>query len=187
MIKIRHADLTEKYKTYEWMCLSDTAKMHMGQPDFPNNPIPSWEEFKEDFEDFYYQEETRAKGSVMIIYDNEEEIGCLCYACFHLKPQKAELDIWLKGADYCGKGIGTKALRDLCEYLELNYNIKDYLIRPSVNNHRAIRAYEKIGFKKVIKDEIESTINEFLLPEFLDEYGDGDHGFEETEVLVKTN
>ena len=27
----------------------------------PNNPIPSWEEFNEGFEDFYYQEETREK------------------------------------------------------------------------------------------------------------------------------
>lgn len=32
----------------------------------------------------------------MIIQDGDEEIGCVCYACFHLKPQKAELDIWLK-------------------------------------------------------------------------------------------
>ncbi|HOA81500.1 MAG TPA: hypothetical protein PKK61_10640 [Defluviitaleaceae bacterium] len=96
MVKIRHADISEKHKTYEWLCLSDTASMHMGEPDFPNNPIPSWEEFNEGFEDFYYQEETREKGSVMIIQDGDEEIGCVCYACFHLKPQKAELDIWLK-------------------------------------------------------------------------------------------
>jgi diamine N-acetyltransferase len=63
----------------------------------------------EDFEDFYYQEENRDKGLVMVIQLNDEEIGCLCYACFHLKPQKAELDIWLKGKEYCGMGYGTNA------------------------------------------------------------------------------
>lgn len=67
MIRIRHADITEMHKTYEWLCLSDTASMHMGELDYPNSPIPSWEEFKEDFEDFYYQDETREKGSVMIV------------------------------------------------------------------------------------------------------------------------
>lgn len=184
MLKIRHAHITEKYKTYEWLCLSDTAHMHMGEPDYPNNPILSWDEFKESFEDFYYQEEARDKGSVMIIKYNEEEIGCLCYACFHLKPQKSELDIWLKGKEYCGNGNGTKALKILCEYLESYYNIKDYIIRPSAKNHRAIRAYEKVGFEKVKQNEKERVINEFLLPEFLNEYGNGDYGFENTEVLT---
>jgi diamine N-acetyltransferase len=187
MVEIRHADITEKYKTYEWLCLSDTAPMHMGEPDYPNNPIPSWDEFEGGFEDFYYQEATRGKGSVMIIQHDGEEIGCLCYACFHLKPQKAELDIWLKGKGYCGNGNGTKALKALCDYLESNYNMKEYIIRPSVKNYRAVRAYEKVGFKKVQENEKEKMINEFLLPEFLSEYGDGDYGFEDTAILIKTS
>lgn len=185
MIKLRHADLSEKYKTYEWLCLSDTAQMHMGEPDFPNSPIPSRDEFEKDFEDFYYQEAGRFRGSVMIIQHGEEEIGCVCYACFHLKPQSAELDIWLKGQEYCGKGHGTKALISLCEYLETNFNMKDYIIRPSKKNVRAVRAYEKAGFKKVLPSQKKSIVGDFLLPEFLSVYGDGDYGFEETEVLTR--
>ena len=109
MLKIRHANLTEKHKTYEWLCLSDTASMHMGAPDYPNSPAPTWAEFNEDFEDFYYVEKGRTKGSVMIIEEDGAEIGCLCYACFHLQPDKAELDIWLNAKEHCGKGAGTKA------------------------------------------------------------------------------
>mgnify|MGYP001454459278 CR=1 FL=1 len=30
MISIRHARVDEKHKTYTWLCLSDTASMHMG-------------------------------------------------------------------------------------------------------------------------------------------------------------
>lgn len=56
MLTIRHADLEEKYKTYEWLCLSDTTQMHMGGSNYPNNPILSWDEFNEEFEDFYYQD-----------------------------------------------------------------------------------------------------------------------------------
>lgn len=183
MIRIRHAYITEKYKTYEWLCLSDTVQMHMGEPDYPNNPILTWDEFKEEFDDLYYLEQARHKGSVMIIENNEEEIGCLCYACFHLKPKSAELDIWLKSKEYCGKGYGTKALTSLCEYLESHYNIKNFIIRPSVKNIRAIKAYEKAGFKKA--DKKKEIIYSFLESEFINEYGTGDYGFDETEVLIK--
>lgn len=185
MLTIRHATLSEKQKTYEWLCLSDTAPMHMGAPDYPNSPIPSWDEFNEDFDDFYYEEEGRAKGSVMIILQDDEEIGCLCYACFHLKPQRAELDIWLKALAYCNKGIGTMALNALCDYLKLNFAIKDFIIRPAVKNTRAVRAYEKVGFVKVPIEDREKIVADYLLPEYLAVYGDGDYGFEDTEVLIK--
>jgi len=157
----------------------------MGAPEYPDNPIPDWEGFKRDFEDFYYQEAGRSKGSIMIIEENGEEIGCLCYACFHLNPGRAELDIWLKGQRYCGKGNGTKALIMLTEYLNSSYSIKKFIIRPSVKNERAIRAYEKAGFKKVSANKKEKTINEFVRSEYLAEYGPGDYGFAGTEVLIK--
>jgi diamine N-acetyltransferase len=52
MITIRHANIAEKKKTYNWLCLSDTADMHMGEPDYPESPIPDWLQFQEDFRDF---------------------------------------------------------------------------------------------------------------------------------------
>ena len=109
---IRHALINEKRKTYEWMCLSDTATAHMGGKDFSENPIPTWDEFQASFEDFYYTENNRASGSVMIISDGNKEVGCTCYACFHMHKQMAELDIWLKSESECGKGIGTQALKN---------------------------------------------------------------------------
>lgn len=29
------------------------------------------------------------------------------------------------------------------------------------------------------------TISDYLLPEFISEYGEGDYGFEDTEVMIK--
>lgn len=185
MITIRHATLLEKHKTYEWLCLSDTTPMHMGEPNFPNSPVPSWDAFNEDFEDFYYQESGRDQGSVMIISKDDEEIGCLCYACFHLKPHKAELDIWLKERAYCGNGYGTQALSALIDYLEEKLKIDAFIIRPSSKNARAVKAYEKVGFEKVANGDKKNTVKDFLLPEYFDVYGEGDYGFEETEVLTK--
>lgn len=181
MLSIRHAMLSEKEKTYQWLCLSDTAGMHMGEPDYPESPIPDWIQFQEDFEDFYYLQDGRSKGSVMIIENDGEEIGCLCYACFHLKPDAAELDIWMKEKKYCGQGLGPQALQVLLQYLAEVQSIKSFLIRPSEKNNRAIAAYEKVGFVRAADKE--STIREFLKSEYINELGPGDYGFENTAVL----
>lgn len=39
----------------------------MGEPDFPENPIPNRMQFEEDFQDFYYLENGRKQGSLMIV------------------------------------------------------------------------------------------------------------------------
>jgi diamine N-acetyltransferase len=182
MITIRHARLNEKKKSYEWLCLSDTAEMHMREPNYTESPIPDWDQFDQDFEDFYYSESSQDKGSVMIIEKDNIELGCLCYACFHLKPNRAELDIWLKSKEYCGYGFGTAALKLLVEYLREEKNTFNFIIRPSEKNVRAIRSYEKTGFVKVKNKE--QTIKEYLLDKYIVEYGDGDYGFEDTAILV---
>lgn len=183
MINIRHARIDEKYKIYQWLSLSDTAIMHMGKPNFPESPIPNWLQFQEDFEDFYFQKDGREKGSVLIITLDNEEIGCLCYARFHLQPGRAELDIWLKAQKYCGHGYGTDALEKMMEYLKSNMNINKFLIRPSKKNIPAIKSYQKAGFSKV--NDKKAVINEYLLPEYLKEYADGDYGFENTTVMIR--
>lgn len=109
MISIRYSTLAEKRKVYEWLCFSDITSMCMGEPDYPENPAPTWEQYLNDFEDFYFIEEEKHLGSVMIIEKEGEEIGCICHNNFHMKPNCTELDIWMKSKAYCGKGYGTEA------------------------------------------------------------------------------
>ncbi len=179
---IRHALINEKRKTYEWMCLSDTATAHMGGKDFSENPIPTWDEFQASFEDFYYTENNRASGSVMIISDGNKEVGCTCYACFHMHKQMAELDIWLKSESECGKGIGTQALKNTINYLNKKLDINKFLIRPSEKNSRAIKSYQKAGFAYC--NNKEAVLQSFYKPNLFDTYKDGDYGFEGTAVLI---
>lgn len=182
MISLRHATLDDKRKSYEWLCLSDTTSSHMGAPDYPENPIFTWEEFQEAFEDFYYTEEQKEQGAVMIAKHNDEEIGCLCYACFHLQPNSAELDIWFKSESVCGKGYGSKALKELIDYLHSTLNIKKFIIRPSEKNIRAVKSYEKAGFTRVTDKA--ATIKEYFKEEYFKEHGSGDYGYENTAVLI---
>ncbi len=58
-------------------------------------------------------------------------------------------DILLGEAKICGKGVGTKVLTIMIDYL-FDMTIADVLyIDPQTWNHRAIRCYEKCGFKPV--------------------------------------
>ncbi len=182
MLTIRHATLADKPVAYEWLCCSDTTSLHLGPPDYPESPVPTREEFERDFEDLYFLPAGRRQGAVTIIERAGEPIGCLCYACFHLQPGAAELDIWLKERRLCGLGLGTEALRLLVEHLRRELGITRFLIRPSTRNTRAIRAYAKAGF--VDRPEKIPALRSFLKEEFWDAYGGGDYGLEGTAVMT---
>jgi diamine N-acetyltransferase len=184
MLKIRHAEISEKRKVYEWLCLSDTAPLHMGAPNYPESPIPTWTEYCRDFADFYFLPSEKDKGSVLVIESEGKEIGNMCYACFHLREGAAELDIWMNSLVNCGKGYGSAALKLLLEYLHKELRINSFIIRPSIKNARAIAAYKKAGFIQVDDDIKHLAVQSFLLPENLKEYGAGDYGVSETAVLV---
>jgi aminoglycoside 6'-N-acetyltransferase len=49
------------------------------------------------------------------------------------------------------KGIGTKIIRIFIEYISQHKDVDIIILDPDVSNHRAIRSYEKSGFKKVKK------------------------------------
>lgn len=49
------------------------------------------------------------------------------------------------------KGIGTKMIRIFIEYISQDKDVDIIIVDPVVSNIRAIRCYEKCGFKKVKK------------------------------------
>ncbi|EJQ52096.1 GNAT family N-acetyltransferase [Bacillus wiedmannii] len=50
---------------------------------------------------------------------------------------------------YWGKGIGTKLVQAAITYIMENAGAEAIAMDPKVNNERAIKCYEKCGFKKV--------------------------------------
>ncbi len=175
----------DKRKAYAWLCQSETTKSHMGPPDFEDHPIPSWEEYCADFEDWYFDGSQPEKGQLWMITLGNEPIGAVCYSSFHLRNTGAELDIWMATDAHCGKGFGSEAIRLLCDHLQNHLGIGQFIIRPSERNARAVRAYEKAGFVRVPKDEKQLVVQEFLLEEYWDAYGQGDYGNGDDVVLVK--
>ena len=57
------------------------------------------------------------------------------------------MDQFIGEPEYWNKGIGTSFLKLMSDYLKENMSAYAILLDPHQNNHRAIRAYEKAGFK----------------------------------------
>jgi len=178
------ATLEDRQSIYEWCFQSETTKYHAGPPDFPNNPIPTYEEFyaSDDggYTEYYFTGARPGDGRGFLIVAGEEAIGFISYCAFHLKPAIAEFDIWMKAESYCGSGFGVDALTALGDYLNREMGISEIIIAPSGKNIRAVRAYEKAGFEKTNK-----VMPAFLKAEYITVFGDGDYGADETVILVK--
>lgn len=111
--------------------------------------MPSWEEFCEDYLPFFFDGSREEIGRSLLILVDDTPIGQINY---HRTPNRTncyELDIWMSGENYCAKGFGVAALRNLSNHLIQKFNSPEIIIRPSENNKRAIRAYEKAGFQRV--------------------------------------
>jgi diamine N-acetyltransferase len=107
-------------------------------------------------------------------------VGFISYSAFHLKPHSAELDIWMKDEANCGKGFGNDAILALSNYLNQQLAIDLLILAPSNKNIRAIKSYEKSGFKRTNK-----MMSDFLSKDYQSLYGTGDCGVSGTAILIK--
>ena len=91
---------------------------------------------------------------------NNEAIGYTSIKGINETEARAEVGIAIMERQYRGQGYGTEALRHVAEYAfnKLGLTLLGLTVFPS--NQRAIRAYEKVGFRKTRVLE-----NSWLLPD----------------------
>lgn len=72
------------------------------------------------------------------------------------KPSVFCMDLFIAEEDYLNKGYGTEIVKQFAEKLFTEFKAKIIYIDPSLTNKRAIRCYEKAGFKflKIANDGI---------------------------------
>ena len=59
------------------------------------------------------------------------------------------IDQFIGEPEYWNKGIGTKFMKLVLQYLTKEKNADIIILDPHADNPRAIRCYEKVGFKKI--------------------------------------
>ncbi len=95
-----------------------------------------------------------------IIEYNEKNIGYIQYYKLDdveitrlLQSDKNDscygVDLFIGETDYWNIGIGTQVMRKITKYLCDEKNAKYIIVDPQCRNLRAIKCYEKSGFKKI--------------------------------------
>ena len=83
----------------------------------------------------------------------------------HEDPGTFCIDLFIAETDYLNKDYGTQIVKEFTEKLVAEFSAKKILIDPAASNKRAIRCYEKAGFKFVenVYDGItECTVMQFI-------------------------
>jgi len=84
---------------------------------------------------------------VIVLPQEDVAIGMIGLRWSALPHHAAELSMWL-GKPYWGQGYGTDAIRVLLRYAFRELGLHKIFLRVLVSNTRAIRCYEKCGFKR---------------------------------------
>lgn len=143
---LRPSTFADKESIYNWLALSDITQLMLGSPNFSEVKIPTYEEFGKDYVDYFFDGSAPEMGRSFVICVANEQVGQINYNLYGEDDCIAELDIWLKGKKYLGKGYGSEAIEVLCNYLFTALKVKKIIIAPSARNIRAIKAYQKAGF-----------------------------------------
>lgn len=151
LVVLRPASINERRLIFEWLALSDIAGLMSGPPTFPERPVPTWEQFQEDYLEYYFNDSALLLGRCYLIEVDGISIGQINYNDIEVFDgvTRVELDLWMRSKEHCGKGYGTDALNTLCQFLAERMWVQEFMVQPSARNPVAIRAYEKAGFKQL--------------------------------------
>ncbi len=147
-VTLRRARLIDRPRIHEWMTQSDLTSNMMGAPLFPDHPIPSLEEFSADYVNAYFDGTRPYDGRVFVIVAGGDEIGAVSHGPIDLLNDVTELDIWLAERRLTSRGLGSEALVLLADWLQAQYGVNRFLVRPSRRNVRALRAMRRAGFRE---------------------------------------
>lgn len=146
-VSIRRARLADRPRVYEWLVQSDLTPNVFG-PLFPERDAPTLEQFSSEYVNSYFDGTRPYSGRMFIIALGTDEVGCVSHGRIDLLNDVVELDIWLAERQLTGRGVGSDALVLLADWLQANYGVNRFLVRPSRRNVRALRAMRRAGFRE---------------------------------------
>lgn len=82
-----------------------------------------------------------------LLTGNEQLIGSIGFKEVNLPARSAAIYIVIGHKSYWGKGYGTDALIAFCRYLFTQWNFHRLSLDTWSENTRAVKAYQKVGFK----------------------------------------
>jgi RimJ/RimL family protein N-acetyltransferase len=135
----------------DWLYRSDVTPSMLGPPLYPERPASPPGEDGGGYEPHFFDGSAPELGRCYLILAGGEPVGQVSYNDIHEHGgrRRTELDIWMRNESCCGRGHGTDALGALCLHLHDRLNVAEFMVQPSARNPRAIRAYERAGFRRL--------------------------------------
>ena len=131
--KVTHSDLNKFPLWYE----------RIDGPGLFSNFIPTTFKTFEDSNDLLW----------FIIMDDEDEIGTIWFEKKNPDKMKYDLGIYLNRTDLFGKGIGGTLIKYAIDTFLSKNDTEELYLDVRKENLRAIRSYEKLGFKTIYEGE----------------------------------
>lgn len=144
-ISLRPMLLSERRKFFRWATHSDATDWWYGER--YGDEIPGYEGFKLDWSEAYFDLQKPEHGQCFIILFQGEEVGQINYNPINRADRATEMDILIADKKNYGKGIGSGAIRLLCNYLFEVLNVSRVRIEVLRQNERAFYSYQKGGFR----------------------------------------
>jgi len=88
-----------------------------------------------------------------IIMDDNDEIGTIWFERENLDKMNYVLGIYLNRIDLFGKGIGRRVIKSAMDTILSGKDVQGLYLGVRKENIRAIRCYEKFGFKTIHEGE----------------------------------
>lgn len=156
-LQLSPATISKRKQIFLWLTRSNLTGEMMGAPKYPDSKIPTWNEFINDYQEYYFDNSNPEKGQCFIIEYDGKEIGQINHNEINLTEKSTDLDIWLNDNNHTAKGYGTQAIGMMCNYLHKRFGCLKIYISPSGRNTRAIRSYQKAGF---VMTDLQPDINQ---------------------------
>ena len=122
-----------------------------------NNPdiIPYWyrkkkslKEIKEDWTPNYFSDKDPESGRCFAIEIHSKPIGMISHSKINHKMERIEIDgVIIGDGKNWDKGYGSDAIKTFINYLFSHFNVNEVWITTYKTNKRAIKLYQKTGFK----------------------------------------
>lgn len=147
-LTLRRARLPDRQRIHEWITQSDLTSNTLGAPLYPEHPVPTLDDFSTHYVNSFFEGTRPYSGRMFVIVAGGDEIGCIFHGPVDLLNDVVELDIWLAERRWTSRGLGSEALVLLADWMQTNYGVNRFLVRPSRRNVRALRAMRRAGFRE---------------------------------------
>ncbi len=163
--------LADRWLVHDWLNIPGIGDRMMGPPTFPELSLPTFAEFCADYPDPIWLHSSPELGRLFLIMADGLKVGCIIHNEIVVTAggvSATELDLWLAGPAFMGKGYGRRAIEEMCALVARDFGVREVFLQPSARNPIACAAYAGAGFTRSLLGPVEAAAHYRTRPDYSD-------------------